>query len=115
MALQKPLDWSCWGEVLAGGPGERLNTLEETSISRTASPHLWTRERGWGACALVWGQVSGCELAYASEQRTAPELGLPGPRGWTRCSEGESPSWKGYWVSRCCFGPWRAGWDLGES
>lgn len=30
---------------------------------------------------MVWGRVSGFELAYARGQRTAPELGLPGPKG----------------------------------
>lgn len=46
-------------------------------------------------CALVWGKVSGCELAYALGQKTAPELGLPGPGGWTRLSEGEPLPGKG--------------------
>lgn len=88
------------GQESAGERGARwrargLNILEGTSIYRNAGPRLRTRGRARGDCALVWGRVSGCELAYARGQRTALELGLPAPGGWTRCPEGESFSGKG--------------------
>lgn len=44
---------------------------------------------------MVWGRVSGCELAYARGLEDSPGVGLPGPRGWTRLSEGDPLPRKG--------------------
>ena len=80
---RSPLAGAPWVEELALGLGwGAIKYSGRIPLSLGLRIRISRRGREDGGLALlVWGRVSGFELAYARGQRTAPELGLPGLKG----------------------------------
>lgn len=113
---RSPLAGAPWVEELAlrlgGGGAIKYSGRIPLSLGLRIRISRRGREDG-GLALLVWGRVSGFELAYARGQRTVPELGLPGPKG-VDSMQRASPFQERVLPCEVLLGAVKSRWDSGD-